>query len=430
MKLEKVRSISFIGLFLSFCAIIALNNPVLKTDYSNICVPLNLPEKIIITIILISLVTLGIFIYNLKTKVLSKIYTWSNNTVSCNFNIFSKYRSILSCAAIVAIVWHHLPGGTFICVGGSFTLEYISTFLQFIGDIGVDIFIFISGLGIYYSLTKNNNPAQFYKKRALRIIPINIISVILAVLFFCNMTRAQFLGNILMIGQWFDIGFQLFWFIQLIIILYLLSPIFFKIINRYSGLLLTFLGLLIITILNYIIIGKSDWIIATTRIPTYLLGMYIGQLSLKKQTIPLLLEGILIFFAITGAVLLWWFVNEVDPTLYAVQASGLKYYTYFMMVPGVAIVITRIAQLIECHSQFIFSILNIIGTHTIGIYLSHIVLIQGGFSQWFSTIVLEDTPMMKLFSWTLALIILVIIGVVYEILINKLEEASRILIKT
>ena len=38
------------------------------------------------------------------------------------------------------------------------------------GNIGVDIFLFLSGIGMIYSLTKNYKIKEFYKKRIVRIL--------------------------------------------------------------------------------------------------------------------------------------------------------------------------------------------------------------------------------------------------------------------
>jgi peptidoglycan/LPS O-acetylase OafA/YrhL len=40
-----------------------------------------------------------------------------------------------------------------------------------IGDAGVDVFLFLSGFGLYFSLQKNSSALVFYKKRLLRILP-------------------------------------------------------------------------------------------------------------------------------------------------------------------------------------------------------------------------------------------------------------------
>ena len=43
--------------------------------------------------------------------------------------------------------------------------------LHRIGNIGVDMFFFLSGVGLWHSWTKNPNTKHFYQKRLLRIYP-------------------------------------------------------------------------------------------------------------------------------------------------------------------------------------------------------------------------------------------------------------------
>lgn len=79
---------------------------------------------------------------------------------------FSKYRTELMGLAIVMVVFHHLTLRT---SAGLLGKGYM--FLRVTGAMGVDIFLFLSGLGLFYSFRKNPDIKAFYKKRLIRIIP-------------------------------------------------------------------------------------------------------------------------------------------------------------------------------------------------------------------------------------------------------------------
>ena len=73
----------------------------------------------------------------------------------------SRYRGELMGAAILFIILFHIP------------LPRSDTFfgLHRCGNIGVDMFLFLSGVGLWYSWVKNPSTSHFYKRRLLRIFP-------------------------------------------------------------------------------------------------------------------------------------------------------------------------------------------------------------------------------------------------------------------
>ena len=78
---------------------------------------------------------------------------------------FSKYRGVLMGIATIMILIIH----SYECnvnypdvLNGMLKKTYI----------GVDIFLFVSGLGIWYSLSKNDGFLEFYKRRILKILPV------------------------------------------------------------------------------------------------------------------------------------------------------------------------------------------------------------------------------------------------------------------
>ena len=78
------------------------------------------------------------------------------------YNILSKYRTELMGIAILWVMFFHLS----IDINNR-----ILNLIKTIGYGGVDIFLMISGLGLYYAYKKNNNIKLFYKRRLLRLLP-------------------------------------------------------------------------------------------------------------------------------------------------------------------------------------------------------------------------------------------------------------------
>ena len=101
----------------------------------------------------------------------------------------------------------------------------------------VDIFVFLSGFGIYHSLSKKDDPLRFFQRRMSRLLP----SYLPFILIYCAfslavgwMNRFQALGNLTTFGWWAQQGGQFNWYIPTIIGMYLISPLFYHGIVTYE----------------------------------------------------------------------------------------------------------------------------------------------------------------------------------------------------
>ncbi len=76
---------------------------------------------------------------------------------------FSTARAQIMGYAMLCIVFFH----------SSFPIAETSLFyaIKNLCDIGVDIFLFVSGIGIWFSLNKHANVAAYVQRRCLRILP-------------------------------------------------------------------------------------------------------------------------------------------------------------------------------------------------------------------------------------------------------------------
>ena len=154
-----------------------------------------------------------------------------------DLTIVSSQRAVLFGLAMIAIVWHHLPVEIPFAVGGTVTVEFMNNLIHYYCDIGVDIFLILSGFGLYYSMKKREKTKEtdndFYKKRIMRIAPYHAVGFTLIWLLNCPGLPLQAVaGNYLMVGQWIGVGSQFFWFLQLILVLYILTPMLFRSIEK------------------------------------------------------------------------------------------------------------------------------------------------------------------------------------------------------
>lgn len=155
------------------------------------------------------------------------------------------------------------------------------------GQIGVDIFLLLSGIGIAYSLSNTNifdsgkSLKEWYIKRVLRIYkPFTILSVCYYIykFFFEDMSLQESLLHFSNLSWW--INGRGTWYVSLIILLYLLSPfLYFMLYNtRFKWLYLAITSFILMILCqddNYTWFWYGSN--ALKRSPSFLIGMAIAK---------------------------------------------------------------------------------------------------------------------------------------------------------
>ena len=138
-----------------------------------------------------------------------------------NISDITDYRSELMGWSILWVMMLH------------FTFNQIKPlgFIAQYGFAGVDIFLFVSGFGLFHSLDKDNNLVRFYRKRLLRIFPTYYILGFITNLLLTHDDIKTFLFRYSTIGFWIDREYAE-WFIPSIILLYFIAPFIKKIIDK------------------------------------------------------------------------------------------------------------------------------------------------------------------------------------------------------
>lgn len=150
------------------------------------------------------------------------------------FADITKYRSSLMGIAMLSVFLFHSMG------------DWMPTMILNIaanGAIGVDVFLFLSAIGLTYSITKNPCITDFYKRRVLRIIPTYWFIMTCVYMFVFMLTFAhimpvnyyriprsfwEFIQAYTTIGYWIRDGLFYLWYIPAILLLYILFPFVHK----------------------------------------------------------------------------------------------------------------------------------------------------------------------------------------------------------
>lgn len=215
-----------------------------------------------------------------------------------NMGALSRYRSeLMGLATIMILICHASAYGV--------RWPYNLNKLFVLGNLGVEIFFLVSGIGMSYSLSKISiNLLDWYKKRLIRVfIPYIIIAFpwygIKCVL--NHDSLLDFLCNISTMNYW--IYHKGAWFIAILLPLYLITPILIKLFYSKYG-LTTVIGCIAFSSCCSLIPasgieGNILW--AVHRLPCYFIGLYIAKYTRQERSISF---GKICIFAVGLMILL------------------------------------------------------------------------------------------------------------------------------
>ena len=253
---------------------------------------------------------------------------------NCTYNRLYSYRSVWMGIAILWIMYFHLPH--------DFITNPLLLKLQLYGYGGVDIFLFASGIGCFYSLGKRNTEfsnLDFFKRRLLRILPAYWTFMVFWIALEIprlHIGIQSIIGNLLGIQAFVPQGISFNWYIGLIFVLYLLAPIMYELCKRTDSLprALLLTGLVILFTVPWI--GDQGMLIYITRFPIFFVGMLFGKLGLEERSISWKIWLVMIM-TLVGVVALW----IVDRCFYDyIWISGLAWYVFLPIVPGLCLCIS------------------------------------------------------------------------------------------
>ena len=209
----------------------------------------------------------------------SKEKDCDHSSLRRNFHLdfISTYRSQLMGVAILLVMLFHMKSvqATF---GGPLVRKIISC-----GYAGVDIFMLMSGLGMVFSLSKNQNWANFMKRRLVTVVPayFAVVGIYSLMMIFAGDCGWEMLVLNLTTLSFYTGGDGAFnWYIPCILLFYLVTPWIYRRLSNPGRRVAWAVGLCLGSYLfsgilgNVFDLGRLN--IAFTRFPVYVLGMLTG----------------------------------------------------------------------------------------------------------------------------------------------------------
>ena len=156
-----------------------------------------------------------------------------------NWNSLSLYRSELMGVAILMIMFFHIEKFHAVSEHPLISQSILYQFIQN-GNSGVDVFVFLSGMGIYFAWSKRPELLSFYRKRVLRILPTYlVISGLYWLILMLKRYLYLDLGSFIKLWianvscyTWLTENCRVFWYIPFQIVLYLVSPLILTLFSK------------------------------------------------------------------------------------------------------------------------------------------------------------------------------------------------------
>ena len=206
-----------------------------------------------------------------------------------NLGLISSNRSTIYS---LSMLWLMLFHSTFL-----FSKPWMLPLLKLkqLGNLGVDIFLFVSGISLYFSLSKGGTLWDFYRRRFRRILLPTLLTIVPWFAFLAP-NKAPDIGTFLLHISGLSLfvsGLKIIWFVTAISCCYAITPplnFFFRE-SRHSPWALVIVlcaSLLLNSALrhHFPVFWKHSEILFR-RIPIFLIGAWCGKFVYEKKTLPL-----------------------------------------------------------------------------------------------------------------------------------------------
>ena len=346
-----------------------------------------------------------------------------------NWSLFSSERSAIMGFAILWIMIFH---SEFHLWGNPLLLE-----IQSRGNMGVDIFLLMSGVGLYYSAermqkTKAHPWFTFFQKRLIRIMPATIICLGIWYLY-SRYTRwktsiIRFVLDVTSASFWIDGGAPWMggWYISLIFVLYLIYPLLFSLITesdyRKNAFRAALLIILDIALNTWICVAFPEWFekvnITLGRVPVFIVGCFVAPSVKSKRPMP---KGIALAALPTALICLYVLHRYLD----VLTPFALWRYIYGIAAFCLTIVFGFAFHAI--HDSSVVRVLRFFGNYTLELYLIHthlvIIMCEQLLKYW------KHDDMVKIAALLLSFGLSVLLHKVISFAVRKLSFKPSIMVQ-
>lgn len=335
-----------------------------------------------------------------------------------NWNLFSKYRNeLFGLSVIEIIILHFCEDVTSSNALGGVIFKFSQLYAWLFSSIGVDVFLFLSGMGLFYSLKKNFNIKSFYYNRLKRLlVPYLILALVYWIyvdLIYKDTGIMQFIGDIFLITFWTE-GNTHFWYVAFIILCYLCYPLLFKAFSdeKKANIRFILISCVYVVILIAVSVIFPEWYsdteIAVTRFWVFLFGSWAAPLVYNKKIIkfaPLMAFGIIARLAALSTRFIGGGIQGIFNISYPLNRWVISW-----CAVGIMLVCVILMEILK--NEKIGRFLSLTGKYSLELYIVHVsvrtIMNYNGFHTYY------------IYNYIIMIIISIIISLILNLLSNRI----------
>lgn len=285
-----------------------------------------------------------------------------------------KYRNLIYGLAAIWIVFYHIH--TKYKLG----IPVLSPIIN-MGNMGVDVFLLLSAVGLSYSVEKNDTKT-FYKNRLKRtfITYLLIAGPFIVWKYFISQTITyatvpNFLLELSTLSYfWTKEGAYPFWYVPCILLFYALYPVLYRIYKKNK---LYIIGIIVLSIITEVLLVLINSPVITvtertfSRIPIFLTGILLFDCVKKEKKIEL--PWVVISFIILAVTMVIYPVTN----LYRIHTVLVRY-AYGIMAIALIVFGAFIIEMINKFkpTEYFIKIFSFFGAISLEIYIVHVAIIR------------------------------------------------------
>lgn len=280
-------------------------------------------------------------------------------------NALFKHRSIWLGISMIVIMLYHTQ---------LYTNSRIYYLIKQYGYAAVDVFLFASGIGCYYSLEKDPDILRFLLRRLRKLGPAYICFTVVWVLWRAMVNplpMPAIIGSFLGLESFILWDYSFNWYISALLLFYFLMPYLKKITDSCKTLLGDFLVVVFLVIAAIPFWNPADMnMIIYSRLPIFYLGVVCAKLAKQGFTLNWMHYLLLLGGVVAGSLVLrFCFYKFPDHLWY----RGLYWYPLPAMIPGLCLLMSWFGELLrKCRPlRWLYRGLELMGVYSFEIYLVH-----------------------------------------------------------
>lgn len=295
------------------------------------------------------------------------------------FRLLSKYRGALMGIQILLIVFFHFTDDC-----RSFDVRFdgfIEWFWTYVHSSGVDVFLLLSGLGLYFSWKRRPEAGQFYRKRLVRLlVPYFVIAIPAWIAWYMLNDKTSPLAFLvdLFFVSFFTSGQRWMWYILMATICYLIFPLVYDVVEgaRDRGgelvrVLCLCMGSTMLLLLLKLYHGElySDISIAISRFPAFFIGVLVGKYAFEERPLNAahVILGVIVAALVAGP------LGFADKSIMGVYSVAVLNYAVCLLLSVVFWKLSELGSFLSHLSGLLVRALSWLGRYTLEIYVLHVV---------------------------------------------------------